>query len=531
MKRFFFTILLAATLGMMIPGCSDAKLEEIYPDPSKTSFATVENFMTGVFLAGNPVNLPAYWRYFVIENPTLGHYTQAFGWINGKSQYIPPTVATEKRWEYYYDVVRNYREMEVLYNKENENDKVSKRAFMLAATVFFYDQSEMMVDLYGDIPWSEAGKLKINNGDLNSSLPKYDDAAEIYTKMLDDLKNISDEWSTLTLNSAYAGSFANKDFINNGSILAWQKYTNSLRLRMLARVSGVPAFQSRVSSEMTAIFGNPSKYPVIESNSENILIDAKGPDLLAITNQGGGIKEGLETWGSQNYGSKYMVDLLNTSADPRLRVLFDPSDGAYMGIDQAASEDVQSAFITANKVARYDSVTFSRNDLFPGIILTAAEVSLIKAEAAQQGWISGNAKDAYENAIRQSIEFYFSMNLLGSTKLFEYSRAPEAAVTESEITGYLANANVNWDLNANKMQLIATQKWLHFNISQMTQTWAELRRLNFPVLTFMPDPTSPVSQPPLRFGYPSTEKLLNTTNYSKVASKDNFTTKIFWDVN
>jgi len=531
MKRFFFTILLAATLGMMIPGCSDAKLEEMYPDPSKTSTATVENFMTGVFQAANPINLPAYWRYFVIENPTLGHYTQSFGWVNGKSQYIPPTVATEKRWEYFYDVTRNYREMEMLYNNLSADDKTAKRAFMLAATVFFYDQTEMMVDMYGDIPWSEAGKLKSNNGDLNASLPKYDDASEIYTKMLDDLKAIADEWPTVTLNAAYAGAFANKDYINNGSILAWQKYTNSLRLRMLARVSGVSAFQSRVGTEMTAIFSNPAKYPVVENNTENILIDAKGPDLLAITNQSGGIKEGLETWGSQNYGSKTMIDLLNTTADPRLRVFFDPSLGAYMGIDQSANEDVQSAFISDNKVARYDSVTFSRNDLFPGIIMTAAEVSLIKAEAIAQNWYSGNAKEAYETGVRQSIEFYFSLNALGATKLFEYARDPEADATETEIAAFLANNKVNWDLNANKIELIATQKWLHFNISQMTQNWSEMRRLNYPVLSFLPDPTSPVSQPPLRFGYPSAEKLLNGTNYSKVASKDNFTTKIFWDVN
>ena len=531
MKKLFFTIVLLAAVGMVFNSCSQKKFEDLYPDPSKTSTATVENFFTGVMVAGNPVNQPAYWRYFVLENPTTGHYTQSFGWVNGKSQYIPPTVATETRWGYFYGVMRQYREMQDLYSKLSTADQADKKIFMLAATVFYYDQTEMMVDMWGDIPWSDAGKLKVNGGDLNSSLAKYDNAADIYTAMLDDLKSIADELPAITLNSAYQATFTNKDFLNDGSIPAWQKYTNSLRLRMLARVSGVTAFQSRVSSEVSSILSNPDKYPVVESNDENILADAKSPDLLAITNQYGGIKDGLETWGNQNYAPKAMVDMMNTAADPRERVIFDPSLGSYLGIDPMANEDTQTNFINANKVARYDSVTFSRNDFFPGVIMTAAEVSFIKAEAYQKGWASGNAKVAYEKGITQSIDFYFYLNDLGSQHLYDFGRAAETAVTPAEVTAYLAAPAVDWDANSNKIALIATQKWIHFNITQLTQNWSELRRLKFPVLQFLPDNSATVITPPTRFAYPSDEKLLNGANYAAVASKDNFTTKIFWDVN
>jgi len=530
MKKLIFTILLLATVGFVFDSCSKSKYEELYPDPAKTSTATVENFMTGVFQAGNPVNLPAYWRYFVIENSTSGHYTQAFGWVNGKDQYIPSSVAQEARWGYFYDVMRQYREMQDLYNQLSTEDQADKRIFMIAATVFMYDQTEQMVDMWGDIPWSEAGKLKVNGGDLTASLPKYDNAIDIYTAMLDDLKSIADELPTITLNSAYASIFTSKDYINNGDILGWRKYVNSLRLRMLARVSGVSSLSSRVSAEMTAILGDPTKYPVVDNNAENILIDAKAPDLLAITNQYGGIKDGLETWGTQNFAPKAMIDLMNTAADPRLPVLFDPSLGIYEGIDPTATEEAQSNFISANRVARYDSVTFSRNDAFPGIIITAAEVSFIKAEAIQKGWVSGDAKTAYETGIQQSIDFYYGLNELGSQNLYEFGRAAEAPYTAEQVTAYLESSPVKWDGSANKMQLIATQKWLHFNIAQLTQNWSELRRLNLPALQFQVDGTSAVSSPPVRFVYPSTEKQLNGTNYEVVASKDNYTTKIFWDV-
>ena len=223
--------------------------------------------------------------------------------------------------------------------------------------------------------------------------------------------------------------------------------------------------------------------------------------------------------------------MMNTTSDPRLPVLFDPSLGSYAGVDPMATEAAQNDFISANLVARYDSVTFSRNDAFPGVIITAAEVSFLKAEAFQKGWAAGDPKAAYETGINQSIEFYYGLNQLGSQNLYSFGRAAETPVTPAQITAYLATPQVSWDGNSNKMQLIGTQKWIHFNITQLTQNWSELRRLKYPVLQFLPDPSSAVPAPPVRFVYPSTEKLLNGSNYSAVASKDTYTTKIFWDVN
>jgi hypothetical protein len=81
------------------------------------------------------------------------------------------------------------------------------------------------------------------------------------------------------------------------------------------------------------------------------------------------------------------------------------------------------------------------------------------------------------------------------------------------------------------MNLIATQKWIHFGILQMNHNWAELRRLDKPVLSFLEDNSSPQNLPPVRWVYPSGEKQLNGANYSAVASKDTYKTKIWWDVN
>lgn len=528
MKKLIITTILFASMVVVFNSCSQSKLEELYEDPSKTSTATVENFFTGVMQSANLYTMPWYWRYFVVENSTMGHYTQVFGWVNGNDQYLPSSAAMEDRWTNYYGVVRNFRELEDLYNGLSEDDQADKRIFYLAAKVFFYDQTEQVVTMWGDIPWSEAGKLKVNGGDLGSSLAKYDNASDIYAAMLDDLKSIADELATITIKPAFQGSFTQKDYLNDGDVLAWRRYVNSLRLRFLARISDVNA--SRTQSEMGAILGNPSQYPVVEDNSQNILIDAKGPDLFACQNQhGDGIKDGLETWGTQNYAPAFMVNYMKANTDPRLRVYFEPSLGEYLGVDPMANAAAQETFIADNKVARYDSATFSRNNTLPGTLFTAAEVSFIKAEAFQKGWVSGDAKAAYETGIQQSVDFYFALN--GMRNFFNFSKDPEVALDQAEVTAYLAAPAVSWNSNSDKVNLIATQKWIHFGILQMVQNWAELRRLDKPALSFLPDGSSSQPQPPVRFVYPSGEKQLNSANYSAVSSKDTYTTKIWWDVN
>jgi hypothetical protein len=66
---------------------------------------------------------------------------------------------------------------------------------------------------------------------------------------------------------------------------------------------------------------------------------------------------------------------------------------------------------------------------------------------------------------------------------------------------------------------------------QPNESWAELRRLDAPALSFEVDNASNIiKQPPVRWFYPSTENIYNKTNYDVVSSKDNLTTRVFWDV-
>jgi len=523
-KKIYIALMVFASLAILINSCKKSELETLYPDPSKSSIASVENFLPGVFSTANEVVLPWYWRFFVVEQPTLGHYTHTMGWFNGKDQYIPPAAAMDWRWNQYYNLVTQFRVMESLYDKKTDAEKAELKIFMIAAKIFFYDQTQQVVDLYGDIPWTEAGMVR-SIGNLDDALPKYDDAQTIYTTMLDDLKSIADELATIQVPAFYAGLLAKKDFLNNGNISLWQKYCNSLRLRMLMRVSSV--LTTRAQSEIAEILGDPGTYPVIESNAENIMNDAGGPDMYATTSsKTGGIRQAMETWGSYDIAPFTLVKNMVDNGDPRLPAMFDPNvNGEYVGLNPMDNETDQNTKLTNGLVSRYDTSSFTRNDLFPGFIITSAEVSFIKAEAFQKGYASGNAKDAYEKGIEQSIELYFNINGTGTY------RTPLDKPSTGDITSYINGNGVKWDGNADKIALIATQKWINTGLAQMPQTWAEYRRLDAPVLTFAADPTSQQQVPPVRWLYPQSEKDLNEANYNTVKDKDNLNTKILWDSN
>jgi hypothetical protein len=204
--------------------------------------------------------------------------------------------------------------------------------------------------------------------------------------------------------------------------------------------------------------------------------------------------------------------------------MFDPNvEGDYIGLNHMEDGTAQNTKVSAGLIARFDTSSFTRNDYFPGMVISAAEVSFMVAEAIHRGLAAGNAKFAYETGVRQSILFWFEVNSTGTY------RDPLPAPSGGDIDVYLAGPNVSWDANADKLKLIGTQKWLNTGLGQLVQTWAEVRRLDAPVLTFMPDNESSQTLPPFRWLYPVSEKNLNDANYATVSAKDKLDTKIFWD--
>lgn len=527
------TILLLAGLLLGNVSCKESEFTDAYPDPAKIAETTVEKQFTGVLYASRDYVLPNYRHYFVTLRTSINHYTQATGWVNGSGQYVPGSSGVEDVWYNYYDMMTQYRELQKVYASKPADQQKDRRIFMLAAAIYVYDYTQRMVDVLGAIPFSEAGMLSTNGGDYAGSTAKFDSAEEIYTFMLDDLKSMATELNGLTLNAGYQKSFQTQDFLNKGDLTAWKRYCNSLRVRMLNRVSDVESFKSRSNTELAEILGNPTTYPIVETNAQNIQMRVY--DINTDINSKG-FQSGIEGDGWYgNTAGKAIIDNMNANNDPRLPILFEPganAGGKYIGIDPNGTEATQTALFNAGQVAIYNRYTLSRNQFFPGVLINAAQMNLIKAEYYLRAGNDASAKTAYETAIAQSVEFY--NGILAVTNAIGITGVPiPTAATPASVTAYIAGNGVSWSkaaTSADKLKLIATQKWLHYNLVQPYENWADIRRLDYPVLNFQVDNANAQTLPPVRWTIPGNEITYNAVNYAAVKANDNLKTKVFWDV-
>lgn len=523
-------ILLILILAMVfVTSCEKADFEDAYADPSKINVSTVEKQFTGFMQWNKDYVIPSYWNYFVVHRITSNRYNQAVGWVNTTSQYVPGSGAVGDRWSTFYGFLSQYREMQNIYAELSEDDQADRRIYMITATIYLYDALQKVVDLHGDVPFSEAGMMSANGGDYTISSPKYDTAEEIYTKMLDDLKAFASELNSMTINPGILAGFETQDIVNKGDIDKWKKYCNSLRLRMLTRVSGAADFQSRATSEIAEILGNPNSFPIVTDNEDNIQIKIFD---LSTSIHSKGFRTGLEDWDG-NLAGKAMIDFMKSNNDPRLPIMFQPgteANGEYFGIDPMATIGEQEAIILTNTISIYNWSTISRNEFFPGVLVNASEVNFLAAEGYLKAGDETKAKAAYEAGIAASVKNYFLYRSVSNNN----DSGEVAEPTDEDIAAYIAQDEINWS-NATtteaKLELIGMQKWVDHSVIQPLNSWAEIRRLGYPVLSFWVDNADAQTLPPTRWQYPDNERTYNTENYNAVSAEDEISNKIFWDIN
>jgi hypothetical protein len=534
-KQVIYIISLVLLLSVMAGGCRK-RLAELYYDPDQTEQPSIEKFFTEML--NNRRVRPSYWdiRTFVVMH--TGIYTQSIGYLNNPTAYQENAGYCQDRWNDFYrpgtlandgngGIMAHYRLIESMYNSiQNDQQKANAAVFLMAAKVVLLDQASQMVDLWGDIPFHDAGSVNTSGSIIYAS---FDKAAAVYDTILDGLKNAALYFSSTQLPASVLASFSKQDILLNGQFDKWQRYANSIRLRLLMRISFVNEEKAR--TEVLNMLNNPGMYPLVDGaagympQSTDILLQ---PLTTYVDDLHNALSEVF------NYSAPdYMLNMVMKPAnDPRIPVLFDKygrTDGDqfipnpdYNGLPVSYNAEQQQ--VNLGRYAILDSATFLFNSKLPGIVITASEVNFLKAEARER-WGGGDARSAYETAIRQSIAFYYYLNGASST-----ARIPVTQPTAAAIDTFLQNDRMKYEGTVSqKLAKIWVQKWLHFGFLQSVQSWAEYRRTKYPVLQFYPSTLPGYELPPSRLVYPSSETSYNT-NYTSVKDVDVRSGKIFWDV-
>ena len=537
MKKIF-----ALTLGFAVLfsalSCSEKAFDEKFSDPSKTSTVTCDKLMTGAFYVGcdtyKGFGYNTYWRLYTWEG-YFGRLAQITGFNNnsGGVYYLQDGWATD-RWNNFYDVLAQYRLMQSVYDAESSEDQADDRIFLDLTEVFLYDQLSQLVDVFGPVPFKEAGYLGIT-GDLSTSYPAYDDDEELYTMMINRLGELYSDIQSYATNASgiVTAKLKAQDFINEGDLDKWMRYANSLRLRLAVHVA---ANGSLTSLAKTAISDCAGKLLVTDlDNGIFGKVDTKGVGDGAFWEW---YREGFAGDGKNVTASQKMIDAMQITGkdDPRLKVIYNPNGkGEFVGkhVREKDSDQAKNDAITKwsdRAYATLDSVTFITNSVMKNPVFTAPEAFFLLAESYQQGYLSGDAKTAFVNGVKQSIIEWYDRNMTSeayNTNPYKHFKATEAP-SEAEMTAYAESV---WNAYSNKLEAIMTQKWLHLGIMQAHEAFTDIRRTGYPALEYPTDTQAQVSPNIVqRVCYPLIEKSNNTANYNNAVSsfKDETSTVLFW---
>lgn len=409
-----------------------------------------------------------------------------------------------------------------------------------------------LTDLFGDIPYSEAGKGFL---DLNVH-PKYDTQEAIYNDFFKELKEASqalDENKDKVTTEQYFG----------GNIGKWKKFANSLRLRLAMRLTKVNPDKARTEAESAISDG------VMANNSDICFVKYEDVESSGTEFRGNGLSTALTAaiYRLNTTFVNYLKPVNPTDPlDPRLygytRVYFPqptgsgrnmylrpditkeveayyaalPGNNAYSGVIglEPGNTSVVNAPILSSisiNVPGVGTRTVAQQDQrrhiayylsyldAPFLVMTYSEVALLMAEAKVRGWNAGSssAETYYQNGIKASIE-----------QLSLFRGAPV-------LTGVDAFVNSKKLVEGNELRDINIELYLSLFLNPH-EAFANWRRSGYPQLI---SPGTPANRPiPRRFQYPLNEEDQNNANMKEAveritgvdgAGKNSFLNRVWWD--
>ncbi|WP_439475298.1 SusD/RagB family nutrient-binding outer membrane lipoprotein [Algoriphagus formosus] len=397
------------------------------------------------------------------------------------------------------------------------------------AKVIRANMFSFMTDAYGDLPYSEATRAK---QDIN--YPKFDTQEEIYNGILAELEEANNLLGST--NEVVEG-----DILFDGDVMRWKKFANSLRLRILMRLSD----RRDPSAAMQSILNNPSQSPIFTSNEDQAalqyLSDVPNQHPLYTTRSGSFDEYRL---------SEKMEGVLKDYNDPRLFAYAQPTNDSgagvigeiedYQGVPNGLADEEALQYSPSGDPAKGGSNFISRIGLlwscsactslanpqgYQAILMSYAELQFILAEARERNFIStGSAEEYYRNGIQASFDYYRDR--------YNFVNLPEIADKLMIDESYFAQDEVAYaGSTEDKLRKIGTQKWLALFFTGM-EGWYDWRRTNYPEI--LPGPAAFINTVPVRYMYPSSVQSLNGEKYQEVISRqgpDEITTRVWWDVN
>jgi hypothetical protein len=520
MRSKIYKYILVSAIVLFAASCKD--FDEINTDPN------------------NPLEVPSNMLFsgaqkkmmdYVYDNWFSGRqclvYSQYWGQRNytEEDRYQIRESVNNNYFNYFYTLIATLNEV-IAMNTNPETTLVSSmygnnNNQIAAARILKVWMYSIITDTWGNVPYSEVGKLK-----EGVFYPKYDDQQTIYADLIRELTEASG------MIDESEPAFTSGDRIYSGDASKWKKFANSLKMRLALHTSKVDgsSWREQIAEALEA--------GVFESNADVAAYHYSSPPEHSYFYEGFYIEARNDFAPTRPFIDilKGQRDTLNdkthpweNTVDPRLSIYTTPRNGEYIGIPYGISTGQMKTAYSNLAPNIYASPPVILDPDFPVPMMTYAEVQFIISE------YNGFSADEYRKGVKASIDYWASLDL--DRVLFE---APE-------VDEYVAAVSQNIDA-----ETVALQKYIDLYMNG-TEAWTEIRRTGYPTQLLNPGDISVSAQEadtdddltfvPLsdtkgliiaRVKYPTNESTLNKNSFNEAVSKlkdgtNNYYTPMFWD--
>lgn len=496
-------MLIISALGVV--GCTKT-FEDINKNPNAitASEASARYFITvPQYKLFAPDRYP-YWRIHLIHcDRFAGHFLfgHNYSWWNDELGYSYDPAYTDAGWDFlagYFGQLDNFLKLTAA-GGEFENEYMYAVGLIMKGMYY-----QMYTDVFGEIPYSEAG-------DPDILLPKFDTQLDIYKGVIADLDAAMATIGSATRTGDGVDDLGENDIYCGGDLQQWKRMANTLKLRIAMRAMGAPGndFSTNAISQALAA-------PLLSGPGDNILMEKDNVISMWTSAAYSDVWQSFGDAAGWTLG-KELVDYLRDYNDPRLPRYAKPAKGgAFTFVRPASGSDydlfpkrvdfieqtLTDAGAVVTRVDDGDNVTLGieGNKYYIGqpvrlngfikplvrmeffctpadviyakkgtgqkireeLVMSSAEASFLKAEAIVRGLTGGNAQEE------------FAAGITSAMKLWE--------VADGAIATYLAEedlADITVGTTDEKLEKIAVQRWLAAYTDGF-EAWAIVRKTGYP---------------------------------------------------
>lgn len=371
-----------------------------------------------------------------------------------------------------------------------------------------------LTDIYGDVPYFEAGRGFIDN----VFSPQFDNQKDIY---LDMLKELDEAGSALSESAKLPGDGGDADFVYFGDLDKWRRAANTYMLRLAMRMQ-----KADPETAKTWVAKAISK-GIMQSNDDTFAMHFSNTGAGNNSNSNSwnlGVGRGIATSDNIQWAATF-IDMMKERNDPRLSSISalkndDRTPENQRGIPSGTDATALNS-LPFTELADYSRAAPNMYALdVPQILLTYAESQLLLAEAIERGWASsGSAADAFMKA---QVAGAMQVNAMGGTV------SQEQAMAYAEGNAYPESGSLD-----EKVKAIQTELYLvNGSVLNHIEAWADWRRTGYPTLIPVNYPGNETNGTiPRRLRYPQSEYGVNPHLDEAISRQgaDSFTTRMWWD--